>query len=91
MITTQKRLEKQGLMPSGENGETLRDRYGGSMKIRVTPAYGYAHGHAERVLVAAGASSISTDQDGIVTAEVTPQQFETFQLRGVAHKVEVVE
>ena len=60
------------------------------MKIRVTPAYGYSHGHAERVLVAAGASSISTDQDGIVTAEVTPQQFETFQLRGVAHKAEVL-
>ena len=60
------------------------------MKIRVTPAYGYAHGHAERVLVAAGASSISTDQDGIVTAEVTPQQFDTFQLRGVAHKAEVL-
>jgi hypothetical protein len=60
------------------------------MKIKVTPAYGYAHGHAEKILIAIGASSISTDPDGIVTAEVTPQQFEMFQLRGVAHRAEVL-
>ena len=60
------------------------------MKIKVTPAYGYAHGHAEKILIAIGASSICTDPDGIVTAEVTPQQFEMFQLRGVAHRAEVL-
>ena len=60
------------------------------MKIKVTPAYGYAHGHAEKVLIALGASSISTDPDGIVTAEVSAQQLEAFQLRGVAHKLEVL-
>lgn len=61
------------------------------MKIRVTPAYGYAHGHAEKVLIATGVRDVSTDPDGTVNATVTEQQLETFQLRGVAHKVEVVE
>jgi len=61
------------------------------MKIKVTQGYGYIPSHAEVLLRQVGANVLKTDTDGtVVEAELSEQQLQAFQVRGGAHKVEVL-
>lgn len=66
-----------------------RSCYGGSMRVRITSARAYAHGHIETLLIQMGVTPPSPrSKDGTVEVELSEQQLATFQLRGSAHKVE---
>ncbi len=59
------------------------------MRVRITPARAYAHGHIETLLIQMGVTPPSPrSKDGTVEVELSEQQLATFQLRGSAHKVE---
>lgn len=59
------------------------------MKVKLTPARAYAHGHIETLLGQIGvAPPVPRRPDGIVIVEMTEQQLATFQLKGGAHGVE---
>lgn len=58
------------------------------MKVRITPAGGYAHGHIETLLIQLGITPPPRHPDGIVEMELTQGQLDMFSLRGGAHKVE---
>jgi len=58
------------------------------MKIRITPAYGYVHGHIETLLIRQGITPPARRPDGIVELEMSEAQVATFQLTGNAHKIE---
>ena len=60
------------------------------MKVRITPAVAYAHGHIEKTLLEIGVRHPAPRPDGIVEMELTPLQLSQFQLRGGAHKVEII-
>lgn len=59
------------------------------MRVRITSARAYAHGHIETLLIQMGVTPPSPrSKDGTVEVELSEQQLATFQLRGSAHKVE---
>ena len=60
------------------------------MKVRISPAGGYAHGHIETLLIQLGITPPARQPDGIVEMELTQQQLDSFRLRGGAHKVEIL-
>ena len=61
------------------------------MRVRISPAGGYAHGHIETLLIQLGIAPPSPrDPDGIVVMELTQAQLDAFSLRGGAHRVEIL-
>lgn len=60
------------------------------MKVRITPAGGYAHGHIETVLIQIGITPPPRQPDGVVEMELSQSQLDTFRLRGGAHRVDIV-
>ena len=60
------------------------------MKIKVTQSPLYAHGHALRLLGQVGATIRKSDPEGDIEAEATQYQVDQFQLRGMAHHIEVI-
>ena len=58
------------------------------MRIRITPAYGYVHGHIETLLIRPGITPPARSPDGIVELEMSEAQVATFQLTGNAHRIE---
>ena len=59
------------------------------MRVRITPALAYAHGHVENVLIRIGCNPPSPRRpDGIVEMDLTEAQIQQFQLIGNAHHVE---
>ena len=58
------------------------------MRVRIIPAHGYVHGHAENLLLQQGIAVPVRRPDGIVEVDLTEQQIATFQLKGNAHRLE---
>lgn len=59
------------------------------MKVRITPARGYAHGHIETLLIQIGITPPAPRHpEGLVIMDLTEAQIATFQLKGNAHRVE---
>ena len=55
------------------------------MRIRITPAYGYVHGHIETLLIRLGITPPARRPDGIVEMDMSEAQIGAFQLTGNAH------
>jgi len=60
------------------------------MKVRITPAGGYAHGHIETLLIQLGITPPPRHPEGIVEMELTQAQVDAFQLKGGAHRVQIL-
>jgi predicted nucleic acid-binding Zn ribbon protein len=58
------------------------------MKIRITPAHGYVHGHIETLLIRQGITPPARRPDGIVELDMSEAQIAAFRLTGNAHKIE---
>ena len=58
------------------------------MRVRITPATAYSHGHIEKTLVQCGITPPPSRADGVVEMELSEYQLSQFQLRGDAHHVE---
>ena len=58
------------------------------MRVRITPATAYSHGHIEKTLVQCGITPPPSRADGVVELELSEYQLSQFQLRGGAHHVE---